>query len=427
MDLFLILLVLLAATQIAGEAATRVGQPALVGQLLAGLALGLLASVAGSAFPDRLNFADLHNDRVFIALTDLGIFFLMLLGGLELGPRRLARSSGKASIVAMAGFLVPLGLGCALAWAALPASDVKLAQVLLVGAALAITAVPVAVKVLMDFGMLDTEAGQTIVSAAVIDDVLSLFLLAVLLGVLRAGGAPDPAALAMLGGKIVAFFIITGAIGWWGFPILGRLVLRTRADEFEFAAVLLAALAFAVLAEALGMHFILGAFMAGLFVSRTTLNSDAFAAVEKRVEGVTNGFLAPIFFASIGLSFDPTAIIAAPLFLLALLAVAFAGKLVGAGGAARACGMPRREAAIVGVSMSGRGAVELILAGIALRAGLFAAPDPTPPIIASLYSSLVIIAVVTTIAVPIVLRRLVSKGGAPAGASLNERQPAPPK
>jgi Kef-type K+ transport system membrane component KefB len=424
MDLFLLLLLLLAVTHAAGEVAARLGQPPLVGQLLAGLALGLTFSLANDAFPRVPPPQELSEGPVFRALTDLGVFFLMLLGGLELAPRKLAKASGKATVVALAGFLLPLAAGFALAWVVLPGSSMKLAQALLVGAALAITAVPVAVKVLMDFNLLDTKAGQTIVSAAVIDDVLSLFLLAALLGVLGAGGELDFLALGVIAVKVVAFFAITSLVGWYVFPVLGQLLARTRAEEIELAGALLAGLAFAVLAEALGTHYILGAFMAGLFISRATFKGRAFSAVKSKLEGVTNGFLAPIFFASIGLSFDPSAIVAAPAFLLALLAIAFAGKILGAGGAALACGMSRREAALVGVSMSGRGAVELIVAGIGLRAGLFAFPDPTPPVIASLYSSIVIVAVVTTVAVPVLLRAIVSSEEAKPRAASTGRAAA---
>jgi Kef-type K+ transport system membrane component KefB len=145
-----------------------------------------------------------------------------------------------------------------------------------------------------------------------------------------------------------------------------------------------------------------------LFFTRRVTNPETYDAVTSRVSGVTSGFLAPIFFASIGIHLDLSAATTAPLFLAVLLLVAASGKLLGAGGVAYICGLSRREALGVGAGMMGRGAVELIIADIALRAGLFAIPEPVPPIVASLFSSVVIMAVVTTVMAPILLRRVLS-------------------
>lgn len=130
----------------------------------------------------------------------------------------------------------------------------------------------------------------------------------------------------------------------------------------------------------------------------------------ERVSGITSSFLAPIFFASIGLHLQLGAVTAAPLFLGLLLLLAFASKLVGAGLPAYWTGMSGRASVSVGLAMSSRGAVELIIADIALRAGLFDRPDPTPSLVDALFSSVVIVAVVTTLAVPIALRFMLSRG-----------------
>jgi len=254
MNLLYVLLVLLLVTRVCGELAERLRQPALVGELIAGIALGMVAT----RFHDELPvLAGLPENEVFNSITDLSIFFLMLLAGIELRPRELAKASGRALAVAIGGMLLPLALGYGLGWLFLPDSEYKFAQSLFLATALAITAVPVSVKVLMDLGKLQGKLGQTIVSAAVFDDVLSLMLLAVLTAVIRTGGFPDATAVAWLVGKVLLFFVIAGGAGRFVLPWIGRRLERTQAEEFELSALLIAALAFALLAEALGMHFIL--------------------------------------------------------------------------------------------------------------------------------------------------------------------------
>jgi Kef-type K+ transport system membrane component KefB len=185
---------------------------------------------------------------------------------------------------------------------------------------------------------------------------------------------------------------------------------KLSANEFGFSVVLVFALAFGVLAEALDMHFILGAFMAGLFFQRRrNLDPAAYDSVLARTDGVTTGFLAPIFFASIGLHLSGAAILEVPVFLIALLVIAFFAKLAGCGLVSFLFHRDPAGAAVVGSAMSARGAVELVIADIALRAGLFDKPSPVPPIVANLFSAVVIMAIVTTVVTPIavnfVLRR----------------------
>jgi Kef-type K+ transport system membrane component KefB len=245
-----------------------------------------------------------------------------------------------------------------------------------------------------------------VTSAAVYDNVLSLILLAVLTAVIRTGGLPGLFETALLLLKITVFFAVTILAGRYLLPWLGRRLERFALDEFEFSMLIIVAMAFALLAETLGMHFILGAFIAGLFFSRRAIATHVYEDVQRKVSAVTTGFLAPIFFASIGLHLDLGAMTAVPGFLSLLLVIAFGGKLVGAGLPAWWMGLSRRDALAMGTAMSARGAVELIVADIALRAGLFQLPEPPPPIIEHMFSSIVIVAVVTTLAVPLLLRPL---------------------
>ena len=403
MEIIYVLLVLLIATRAFGEVAVRMGQPALVGELLAGVALGMIVVENGATFPI---LAELPENPVFAAVTDLGIFFLMLMAGLELRPKKLAEASGRSVVIAVGGLVLPLALGIGLGLATLPESELRIAQSLFLGVALAITAVPVSVGVLLSLGRLDTAVGRTIVSAAIVDDVLSLLLLALLTAVLETGQVPDTGSLLLLGGKVALFFALAVPAGLYLFPWLGRRVAALHGDEFEFSFLVAIGLAYAVLAEALSMHFLIGAFLAGLFFVRNTIDEETYEDVFRKVSALTHGFLAPVFFASIGIHLHGGALLDAPLFLLVLLVAATAGKLLGAGIPARLGGMDRRDALAVGFGMNARGAVELIVADVAFRAGLFALPDPPGPIVASLYSAVVITAIVTTLATPIGLKRL---------------------
>jgi len=402
-ELLYVLLVLLVVTRAFGAAAQRLGQPVLAGELVAGIVVGMVAARYSGTFPV---LASLPEDEVFRAITDLGIFVLMLQAGMELRPRDLARASRSAVGVAIGGMFLPLALGFGLAWMFLPASDLRFAQALFLGVALAITAVPVSVKVLMDLGKLDTAMGRTIVSAAIYDDVLSLVLLAVLTAILERGAAPGAGGLLLLGGNVLVFFLVSGVAGRYVLPWIGRFVKGSDLDELEFSLLLIVAFAFALLAEALDMHFMLGSFVAGLFFGRRTIDGEVFDAVSARVSALSTGFLAPVFFASIGLHTDLTALFEVPVFVILLIAAASIGKIAGCYAPARLAGLDRRESFAVGAAMNARGAVELVIAGVALRAGLFELPDPPPPVVANLFASVVLMAIVTTVSTPLVMQRV---------------------
>jgi Kef-type K+ transport system membrane component KefB len=261
----------------------------------------------------------------------------------------------------------------------------------------------------MDLGEFKTRVGRTIVAAALWDDLISLFLLAFLIAAMGDNGNADfglQGAL-WLFGKVLFFFAITIPVGLFLFPLIGRYFKYLRFPEVDFSMLLIGALAYASFAEAMEMHFIIGAFLAGMFFSPQIVEPATYRRVEEQMSGITRGFLAPIFFVSVGLHLDFTAITTTPGFMTVLILIALASKFIGAGVPARAIGMSRRESLMVGVGMSGRGAVELIVAGVALEAGLFLQPSPTPPIVQGLYSAIVIMALVTTLATPIILRRIV--------------------
>ena len=405
MNILYLILVLLVVTRVFAELAERVRLPSIVGELVAGIALGIVLQRFDESLPVLCSAAESES---FASIVSLGMFFLMLLAGILMEPLEFARTSKSAIFVAVGGMIVPVGAGVVLGLAVLPDSPIKLVQSLFLGVALAITAVPVTVRIFMDLDAIDSKVGKTVVAAALWDDLLSLFLLALLLAAISNiyTGSDESGSILILIGKVSLFFAVTIPVGLYVFPILGKYFKYLHFPEVDFSMLLIAALAYAVFAEMMELHFILGAFMAGMFFHPKVVDIEVYERVEKQMSGITHGFLAPIFFVSVGLHLDFSAISQVPGFVAALILIAITSKLIGSGLPAYWLGYSKREAAIVGVGMSGRGAVELIVAGVALEAGLFLQPSPVPIIVDSLFSAIVIMALVTTVLTPILLRYL---------------------
>jgi Kef-type K+ transport system membrane component KefB len=172
MDVFSELLVLLIVARLCGEALERLGQPASVGEITAGIVLAIAIVWFGDALPFLNRLA---SSEVLTTVANVGIFALVLLAGIEMEPREIADNTAGSIAVAAGGLLVPLVGGVGLAWLFLPDSELKHVQALMTGVALSISAIPATVKVLTDFGLLHTRIGQTVVAAAVFDDVLGVF------------------------------------------------------------------------------------------------------------------------------------------------------------------------------------------------------------------------------------------------------------
>jgi Kef-type K+ transport system membrane component KefB len=398
----LIILILLVVCRAFGELAERARMPALVGELVAGVVLGFLLLQFRGLAPSIWFTA---NSEIFNGLAELGMFFLMLLVGIAMEPLDFARSSKSAILIALGGVLLPLTAGFGLGQLVLPESDYKMAQALFIGVALAITAVPVTVRIFMDLGALDTRVGRAVVAAALWDDVLGLFVMALLLATI---GSQTPHlfsgdTLWPVFGKVMLFFAITIPVGLYVFPLVGKYFRYLSFPEVDFSMMLIAALSYAVLAEILGLHQIIGAFMAGMFFHPKAVDPEIYDRVERQMSGLTRGFLAPIFFVSVGFHLDFSSLMEAPGLAATLTLLALATKMIGSGFPAYWSGFTKRESLLVGVGMSGRGAVELVIAGVALDAGLFLHPDPPGAIVQGLFSAVVIMAIVTTVATPVAL------------------------
>jgi len=408
MEVFSELLVLLVTARLFGEIAERLGHPSSVGEIIAGMALAGIVVLFGG---DVAFLHQLPDSDVLSMVANIGIFALVLFAGIEMEPGEIGKHSKAYIAVAGGGMVAPLLGGVALAWWFLPPSELKQAQVLIAGVALSISAIPESTKILSDLGQMHTPAGRTIVGAALFDDVFGLFLLAVVLAMIETGQVPDVSAFALLVGKVFAFFTITVLLGVHVYPRVSKHLKTMQAAALEFSALAAVAIAYGWLAEVLGMHWILGAFMAGLYFERSRVGVRAYQEMRLFFSVVTRGFLGPLFFLSIGLRVSMEAVTEVPLFLVLVIAIAFLGKMVGGGVPALMTGLSRKEALAVGVGMNARGAVELIVLSIAQHAGLF---DPVPgdgPIVRNLYSTLVLMGVITTVLSPMLLRRILLRTG----------------
>ncbi|GJM05945.1 MAG: potassium transporter [marine bacterium B5-7] len=398
METLWIVLGLLLITRFGAAIAGKLSLPALVGEITGGVVLGLLVNQAGiEIFP-----SDADANHHLMALSDLGIFFLMLLGGFEMRPKDLVNSGSKGLAIAIAAMLLPLSLGFFYTWSFLPESLMRFEQSMLVGTALAITAVPVTIKVFLDLGMLDTAIGKLVVAAAVFDDFLSLILLSIVVAILGTGGLPGGFELITLFAKVLLFLMIAIMSGLYLLPPIARWSNRSDIEEINTSLLILFAAALAVLAEILELHFILGAFAAGLFYSKHTVNPLVYSDLEKFLKTITNGLLAPIFFASIGYQLDPSAFADIPVFLIGLVAIAFFGKLIGASAPSYLMGFSKTDSLMIGFAMNARGAVGLIIAGIALESGVFLIGGESPSLVSeSLFSAIVIVVILTTVLAPV--------------------------
>ena len=406
MEVFLELLILLLLARLFSEGAERLGQPAAVGELTAGMTLAGAAGFLGPTIPFLVQMTQ---SDVLQHVAHVGIFFLVLLAGIESKIEELQQHSRHAVGVALGGAVLPLLCGVSLGWAFLPDSEFKGVQAFLIGVTMSITSIPATIKVLTEFGLLHSRIGQTIVGAAIVDDVVGLFLLAILTSMIHSGQVPDWLSLLTLLGKILLFFAITISLGVHVYPKVSRSLKALQSAALEFSVLMCVALAYGLLAESLDMHWILGSFMAGLYFEPGRVGRKAYQEMKLIVTGLTHGFLGPLFFVWIGLHVEFQTVASIPLFLGLLLLMAFGGKLIGSGLPAYWLGLERREALAVGVGMSNRGAMELIVLSIALEAGLFAYGVQENLVVEHLFSALVLMGVVTTLSSMLILRRILPR------------------
>jgi Kef-type K+ transport system membrane component KefB len=374
LDLFLILL----AAFLGGRLAVRLGYPAVLGELGAGILLGppLLGLLAGG--------------EAIAVLAEVGVLLMMLFIGMEIDPRELGKASTGGILAALGGFVVPFALGF---WVILAAGGTAMAAVF-VGMAMGVTSLATKSRILVDLRILDTRIAHVMMAGALVADTLSLLIFAGITSVVAAGSL-DVASVAWITVKVLVFFGLAWLAGTRLLPPAWRWLQRRGLDRAAAVPlVLLVALAFAEGAHLAGLHGILGTFVAGLALREAIGERRLSHDLTGLVRDVSLGFLAPVFFVTAGFEVTFAVFRDAPGLLAAVIVLATLGKVVGTALAYLPTGHGWREGVVLGAGMNGRGAVEIIIAGIGLQAGII---DRTT------FSILVFMAIATTATVPLFL------------------------
>jgi len=398
-SLFLVLATMLVGAKLLGELAERIGQPAVLGELVAGVVLG--GSVLG-VVPASGTAADVV--RVF---AELGVVLLLFEIGLETDLREMFRVGTASLSVAMVGVILPFALGFVY-WAYLPhaasggTTDLTTAAVF-VGATLTATSVGITARVLSDLSRMNTQEARIIIGAAVIDDVIGLVILTVVSG-MAAGASVSAFGILRISAVAVGFLVIAVLVGRFAVPRLFDLVVRMRVRYVLLVFAFAFALGLSAVAAVAGSALIIGAFAAGIILSGT----NQFDTIEREVRPVASIF-APIFFVSVGASvnlrlLDPTQEGSAGLLGIAgaLIVLAIAGKIA-AGWAAPWVAYRR---IVVGVGMVPRGEVGLIFADIGRRSGVLNE---------AVFGAVLLMIMVTTFVAPPALKLLFGSPQAPPG------------
>ena len=405
-DVALDLLILLAGVWLVAVTLRPLGLPTIMGELIVGVLVG--PAVLGLIEPSE----------AITLLAEIGIFFLMFHAGVETQPREffdaLKRSFGVALVGAIVPFVVSFGVATAFGLDRVGAT--------FVGLTMTATAVVITLKTLKDLGLADTRVARVIVASCVIDDLLTLVFFGLLVGVLS-GGSFGPLDIAVTLAKVVAFFGLAVLLGRFAYP---RFTLPFRTEGGKgFTFVLLVAIAAGLFAEAIGLHMILGAYLAGLFFEEKVAHPNLVRVVADRSYGIAYSFLGPIFFMSLGFSITFDISPSGVAFLILLTTAVIVGQIASAGSMALRMGLPAREALTVGVGMCGRAELAMILASLALAQG---AIDP------SIFSVLIFTMFVLNLFTPLALKgcsvllegRAARLEGDAVGVLLPDKFSAPP-
>jgi Kef-type K+ transport system membrane component KefB len=394
------IIIIVAAAKIGGYVSYRLGQPAVVGEVLVGLILG----------PSALNFlqwpifTDQHLGETIKFLAELGILLLLFLAGLNLHLSDLAESGKVAAWAGILGFAFAVALGFVLGTAFSFEPD----RALFIGLLIAPTSISITAQTLMELGKLRSRVGVTMLGAAVVDDSLGVLGLSLFFAFLAGEGSGGLTSAILILLRMILFLVVASAVGLWLIPRLSRFVETLPISQGLIAFAFTTMLLYAWAAEVLGsMAMIIGAFMAGLFFARSPLKQR----IEREISPLTYGVFVPIFFVSVGLAADVRQLSSDSLALLMAMCIAvIISRMLASGLAGRVGGWPGRESIQLGVGMMPRGEVTLIVATIGIIEGLIG-PE--------VFSTAVGMVIVTTLLTPPLLRRAFP-GAATADLSIQE-------
>lgn len=365
---FSTLLILMVVIWTAGKIFRYLKLPVVFGELLGGILVG----------PVLLGLVPADSEMIKV-LAELGIFFLMLHSGLESDPKEFIRSSKKSLLIATGGVILPF-LGGFLITRHFGYNAVT---AFFVGMGMSTSAIAITARLLKDCGLTKTRVGHLAIGSAIIDDIMALVLFSIALS-LAENGNVELIPLLWLIVKITIFFAVVIYGGMRISSFMNRIIYWKNKG---FTLTLIIALLMGLIAEAIGLHMVIGAFTAGLLIREEVIDTQVFKKIEDRIYGLSYSFFGPIFFASLAFHLDFSAFTGAPYFMLSIFVIAILGKIIGAGGMAYLLKIKPLESFAIGLTMNNRGAVELIIASIGLSMGI---------IDANIFSILILMAFVTT-------------------------------
>ena len=392
---------LLLCGRLLGEAAQRIGQPPVMGQLIAGIVLGpsvfgaIAPGLRHAVFPDGAG-----QSSMLEALSSLGILMLLLLTGMETDLAVVRKSGHTALSASIAGIALPFACGFALGQfmpaAMLPDPDRRLITSLFFGTALSISSVKIVAMTVHDLGFTRRLIGQVMLASAIIDDTIGWVIIAITFGLARGGtGSVDLATIAETVIGTAIFLIASFTIG----PRIVFLLIRWANDNFVMevpviTTILVVMGAMALITDAIGVNTVLGAFVAGILIGQSPILTRH---IREQLRGLIVALFMPVFFGLAGLRTD-VGLSASPsmLFLtLGMIGIASAGKFAGAFVGGTIGGMTSRESLALACGMNARGSTEVIVATLGMTMGVLNE---------SLFTAIVVMAVVTTMAMPSMLR-----------------------
>ncbi len=288
MHALLALLLILFLAKVFGELVERAGFPSILGEIVAGIVFGLLF-----LRPDN---------EALLFFSELGAIFLLFTAGYkEINLRDLKTASKMALIPTLSQVLVAFGFGFLIG----AIFDFPQMARLFMGVAFSITSIGVSVRTLIDLDYLSKKIGSTMLASAILDDLIGIFMLSVVISIAANQQIPAGMEILVIAGKMLGFIAVMAVLGRVVFPVLFTYIHRMRVKESIFAFVVMIALFSAYLAEAFGLHAVIGAFIGGACLSSVPLAK--IEDVQSKVSGIAYGIFIPIFFAFIGLSVDPAA------------------------------------------------------------------------------------------------------------------------
>ena len=384
LNFILAITIVILAAKAGGYISNRLGQPSVLGELLAGLLLGptVLDLLHSPIFAEAG-----HMGESITLMAELGVLLLMLLAGLELHLSELLGAGKVSAAAGVAGVVVPLGLGIGIAML----FGAEFAEALFIGLTLSATSVSISAQTLLELKVLRSRVGLALLGAAVFDDILVILILSISLVLVSGVGGFASIVLTIV--QMVAYLVIASLLGFYVLPRLLAYVSKLQISQGKLAFVLVVCLLFSWAAEALGgVAAITGAFLVGLFLARTPFKDR----IEEGISAMAYAFFVPIFFVNIGLEVDLGAITGDGWILaIVITVVAVLSKIVGSGGGAKLTGFTNRESLQLGIGMVSRGEVGLIVAAFALTEGLISSAN---------FSIVVFMVIIATVVTPPMLR-----------------------